>query len=270
MKIYKQGKAVHMQFADLLGIRLTGATITELNRLICTAVATDEKWILANHNLHSLYLFHHDPKLREFFSRSRLAHADGMSLIALARFLGHPFSRDQRVTYADWVWPLMKEASTQGWRVFFVGSRPGVGESASEVLNREYPGLDLVVHHGYFDSRPDSAENLKILQRINYHRPHVLMVGMGMPRQEHWILDNFEQLVANVILPAGACMDYVAGAVSTPPRWMGRIGLEWLYRLACEPRRLGRRYLIEPWFIIWLLTKDSLRRIAGKRQVGQV
>jgi N-acetylglucosaminyldiphosphoundecaprenol N-acetyl-beta-D-mannosaminyltransferase len=249
-----------MESVELLGIRITGATTAELNGLVRIAVETGEKWILANHNLHSLYLFHHDKKLRNFFSRAKLAHADGMSLILLARLFGFRLTKNQRVTYVDWVYPLMKEASMHGWRVFFLGGRPGVGSVAFQKLNKAYPGLNLKVHHGYFDSRSAAAENIEIIKNINDNRPHVLIVGMGMPRQEHWILDNLDLLQVNVILPAGACMDYVAGCVPTPPRWMGRVGLEWLYRLVCEPKRLARRYLVEPWFIVRLLAKDLWQR----------
>jgi N-acetylglucosaminyldiphosphoundecaprenol N-acetyl-beta-D-mannosaminyltransferase len=79
-----------------------------------------------------------------------------------------------------------------------------------------------------------------------------------MPRQEHWILDNLEQIQTNTILTSGACIDYVAGAVPTPPRWMGKLGLEWLYRLFSEPGRLWKRYLLEPWFVVRLLLQEIL------------
>ena len=78
------------------------------------------------------------------------------------------------------------------------------------------------------------------------------MVGMGMPLQEHWIAENYDKLGNAVILPCGAAIDYFAGAIPTPPRWAGRLGLEWLYRLLAEPTRLWKRYLIEPWFLLFL------------------
>jgi N-acetylglucosaminyldiphosphoundecaprenol N-acetyl-beta-D-mannosaminyltransferase len=84
------------------------------------------------------------------------------------------------------------------------------------------------------------------------------MVGMGMPRQEYWVLDNLRNIQANVILTAGACLDYVAKAAPTPPRWIGHLGLEWLYRLLSDPVRLWRRYLLEPWFILKLLFQEIL------------
>jgi N-acetylglucosaminyldiphosphoundecaprenol N-acetyl-beta-D-mannosaminyltransferase len=251
-----------MQSVEFLGITVTGVTVEELNQIIQTAVIERKKWILANHNLHSLYLFHHNDKLRKFFSRARLAHPDGMSIIALARLFGYQLSREQRVTYVDWVRPLMKKASEKEWRVLFIGGKPGVGHQASQILCKEYPGLDLKVHHGYFDRRQESKENRELLAFINSARPHILMVGMGMPLQEEWILENLEKLEVNIILPSGACMDYVAGEAPTPPRWMGRVGIEWLYRLCAEPRRLWRRYLVEPLFICRLIIKDICSKSA--------
>jgi N-acetylglucosaminyldiphosphoundecaprenol N-acetyl-beta-D-mannosaminyltransferase len=105
---------------------------------------------------------------------------------------------------------------------------------------------------------PDSPENKATIDAINTYKPHILMVGMGMPRQEHWIAKNLESIQTNTILTSGACIDYVAGAIPTPPRWMGRMGLEWLYRLFSEPKRLWRRYLIEPWFIGILFLREIL------------
>ena len=125
---------------------------------------------------------------------------------------------------------------------------------AAERLKERYPQLVIQTRHGYFSPE----ENDAVLEEIADFQPNVLMVGMGMPRQEHWVLDNLERIQANAILTAGACFDYIAGAIPTPPRWMGRMGLEWLYRLLTEPRRLWRRYLVEPWFLLPYFVKDLL------------
>ena len=108
----------------------------------------------------------------------------------------------------------------------------------------------IEVSDGFFDARRDSEENEALIERINTYRPDLLMVGMGMPRQEFWT-QNFARLKAHVILSSnGAAFEYVAGAVPTPPRWAGRIGLEWVFRLVNEPRRLFARYLIKPWCML--------------------
>lgn len=244
---------------SFLGITVHVLTADDLHSLIEEAVVKDERRvIIAHHNMHSLYIYHHDPGMREFYDRSNVVHVDGMPLVFLGRLAGCPLERRHRVTYVDWVRPLMREAARQGWRVFFLGSKPGVAAGAADILKKEMPGLQLETLHGYFNGAPGSEENQNVLQRIETYGPDILMVGMGMPRQEHWILENLSGLHAKVILTAGACMDYVAGAVSTPPRWMGYWGLEWLYRLLCEPRRLWRRYLVEPLFVLKLFTGKKM------------
>lgn len=241
---------------NLLGVWINALTIPALNALIAEAVEHRQRWIIANHNLHSIYLYHHDPKMHAFYAKPDYTHVDGMALVLLGRLLNLPLTREHRVTYADWVSPLMAEAAQQSWRVFYLGSKPGVAERGAEILRNEYPGLQIVTADGYFDAIPGSTENQKVLELINTYQPNVLMVGMGMPRQEHWILDNLDSIHANAILPCGACMDYIAEAIPTPPRWMGRLGLEWLYRLLSEPRRLWKRYLLEPWFVANLFVRE--------------
>ena len=128
-----------------------------------------------------------------------------------------------------------------------------------------YPRLNIRTAHGYFDASSSSNENNLLLLSIRDYHPHLLLVGMGMPRQEHWVLDNLDKIDANAILVCGAAMDYVAGSVRTPPRWTGRMGVEWFFRLCHEPTRLWRRYLIEPWSIIGMLcTRSHSRNLTSK------
>ena len=103
---------------------------------------------------------------------------------------------------------------------------------------------------GYFDATPGSLGNTAVLAAIKDFAPHVLFVGMGMPRQELWIADNLASLPLVPILPVGAAFDYEAGVQKAAPRWMGRLGVEWLFRLFADPKRLFARYCIEPWFLI--------------------
>lgn len=240
---------MRIEWYELLGVKVNLLNMTQLNSLIAKAVENGDRWIIANHNLNSLYIYHHDRKMRDFYNIADYTHIDGMALVLLGKFLQLPCRREHRVTYADWVWSLMEEAARQNWRVLYLGAKPGVAEKGAAILREKYPKLQIETIHGYFDAAADSSENQAVLERVNTYEPHVLMVGMGMPRQEQWIIDNKDKIKTNAILPSGACIDYVAGAIATPPRWMGKAGLEWLYRLMTEPKRLWRRYLIEPWFI---------------------
>ena len=245
------------KFYELLGIKVNALTIGDLDALLEQAVYLKQRWIIGNHNLHSVYLFHQDLKMQGFYEKADYIHVDGMPLIMLGKLFRLPFQREHRVTYVDWTPHIIAQAAKHNWRIFYLGGKPGIAETGAKILRQQFPTLQITVAHGYFNPEPDGAENQTILAAIADYQPQVLMVGMSMPRQEHWILDNLEHLNANVILPAGAALDYIAGAVPTPPRWSGRVGLEWLFRLIAEPQRLWQRYLIEPLFLLQWFLKHS-------------
>lgn len=245
---------------SFLGVTLHPGTLDELNMLVEQGIRENQRCIIANHNLHSLYLFHRHAKMRAFYSQARWTHIDGMPLVALGRLYGFPLERKHRVTLADWTYPLMKLAAEKGWRVFHLGASRGSAEKGVHKLRRLYPALQIDVSEGYFDARYGSAENEAMLARINAFRPDLLMVGMGMPRQEFWTYENHARLDVPVVLSSvGAAFDYVAGAVPTPPRWSGQLGMEWAFRLAHDPTRLFKRYFVEPWYILLLLLLDYPR-----------
>jgi N-acetylglucosaminyldiphosphoundecaprenol N-acetyl-beta-D-mannosaminyltransferase len=251
---------------SFLGLTLQPRSMHQMNLLVEQGIREQQKWIIANHNLHSVYLFHRHARVREFYARARWIHIDGMPLVALGRLYGYQLLRSHRVTLADWTFPLMELAAKSGWRVFHVGSSKRCAEKGAAALRRLFPNLQLETSEGFFDARYESQENEALVERINAYKPDLLMVGMGMPRQEFWTQENFSRLQAHVILSStGAALDYIAGEVPTPPRWAGRVGLEWAFRLAHDPGRLFTRYFIEPWYILLLLLVDYPRHRHGAK-----
>jgi N-acetylglucosaminyldiphosphoundecaprenol N-acetyl-beta-D-mannosaminyltransferase len=246
---------------ELLGVRVHAMTVDELFAAIGYAIAHHERWVIGNHNLHSVHLYHRDAAMRQYCDEADHIFIDGMALVFVGSLLGLPVRREHRSTSADWMMPLLRRATERGWRVFLLGGRPRVAERAAENIRRAVPGVQLAVSHGYFDAAPDSADTRAVLERIRRFQPHLLVVGMGMPRQERWILENRRHLAANAVLNLGAIIDYLADEVPTPPRWMSRVGLEWLARLATEPRRLWGRYLVEPWSVLPFLRADLRRMV---------
>jgi N-acetylglucosaminyldiphosphoundecaprenol N-acetyl-beta-D-mannosaminyltransferase len=235
---------------DLLGIRLHAMTKHDLVEVAARAVDEREKRIIGHHNLHSFYLSHHNPKMLEFYSSADYVHIDGMSLVALGRLFGLPFKSEHRTTYVDLL-PLLAEAAAEReWRVFYLGSRPGVAEKAAQTLRTRFPRLQIATRDGYFNTESSGRENQAVLAEIRAYAPDVLMVGMGMPRQEIWLAENREDIGAYAVFSCGAMMDFVAGEIPTPPRWLGPLGLEGVFRLFCEPGRLWRRYSVEPLAIL--------------------
>lgn len=250
----------------LLHARVDAVPPVTLTRRVLEAVAQDERRVFLSLNLHSLAVYQRDARLRAAHEMADAVRVDGISVVLLGRLLGLPLRREHRLGFVDWVPALFGEAATRGWRVFYLGSTPGVVERGAEALRRQYPGVRLAVHHGHFDASAGAAANRGVVAAINRWRPHLLLVGMGVPRQEHWILDNHGSLDVNVISSCGAALDYFAGVVPTPPRWSGRLGLEWAFRLAAEPRRLAGRYLVEPWPLAVLVAKEWLGGRAGMRR----
>jgi N-acetylglucosaminyldiphosphoundecaprenol N-acetyl-beta-D-mannosaminyltransferase len=239
-----------------LGIETDVVTKRELIDFVLRAIDDDRRVVIGNHNLHSLYLFPRDSRFREFFAMADRIFIDGAGAIAAGRIFGARIGRRHRATFLDFGPELLSALAARACRVYCLGSRPGVQEKAVGVFRERFPGLTIMGNHGYFDASASSPENEAILEQIAALRPHLLMVGMGMPRQEQWIAENHTRLQANVTMSLGCFMDYYAGTVSAPPRWSGRLGLEWAFRLVAEPRRLWRRYLLEPWFVLAMLARE--------------
>ena len=134
-----------------------------------------------------------------------------------------------------------------------------VVHSGRALINRLFPALRIHLQHGY------GADQAQVVNTINALRPDILLVGMGMPLQERWLVEHLDQLDVGFATQAGSTLDYYAGAQARPPRWMSRIGLFWLYRLLNDPRRLWRRYLVEPWSLLrptlhhWQRYRDAVR-----------
>ena len=255
--------------AEFLGIQVHPMEMHELHDAVAMVIREDEKCLVAHHNMHSLYLAQKekqdDPRggmLARYYGRARWTLMDGMSIVLLAKMHGFAVDRDHRIAYNQTLPHLLELANREGWRILYLGSSETVAREGGEILRQRFPGLALQTQHGFFRKEKAGAENQEVLAAIAAFRPHILFVGMGMPIQERWIEENFVELAANVIVPSGATLDYFAGALPKPPAWIGRIGLEWAYRLANEPRRLAFRYLGEPWFILLSVVRSRMR--AGK------
>lgn len=236
-------------------VRLLGGEVDlvmprDVLRAIDGAAAQPGTMLVANHNAHSLFLLRRSAALRGFFAGADLIQIDSRPLIAWGRLLGLPVKPAMRSTYLDWRGDFWKLAEARRWRVFYLGGAPGVAEEAVRRLAAQHPRATIAARHGYFDHAPDSAENRAVLDEIARFDPDVLMVGMGMPLQEIWAHENRAALKRGVILTVGAAFDYEAGVQKTPPRWTGRLGVEWLARLVDQPGRLAFRYLVEPWWLI--------------------
>jgi N-acetylglucosaminyldiphosphoundecaprenol N-acetyl-beta-D-mannosaminyltransferase len=253
------------QRVRLLGGDVDLVTPRDVLRAIDGAAARGSTTLIANHNAHSLFLMRRSKALREFFAEADLVQIDSTPLILWGRLLGLPLQRSMRSTYLDWRADFWKLAEARRWRVYYLGGAPGVAAEAARRLAERHPRVTIGCHDGYFDRAPGSPDNASVLETIAAFDPHVLMVGMGMPLQEIWALENRAGLKRGVILTVGAAFDYEAGVQRAPPRWTGRLGVEWLARLLGQPWRLAYRYLVEPWWLIGPALRDIGAALAKVR-----
>jgi N-acetylglucosaminyldiphosphoundecaprenol N-acetyl-beta-D-mannosaminyltransferase len=244
---------------EILGFKVTPMTTAEILDLIADKTATGTTCIIASQNVHGLYKYFTDDSFPELHDRAYVR-IDGMPLVWLARLCRLPVRREHRAAMIDCFPKLLARAAREDWRVFYLGGRPDVLQNGRRNLQAAYPGLQFDGHHGFFAADPDGAENRSVVDQINAFQPHVLMVGMGMGRQERWILDNQHRLRTNCIWTCGALLEYFAGAAPIAPRWLGQVGLEWAYRLCSNPRRFAWRYLAEPWLVVGLIAARRNRR----------
>jgi N-acetylglucosaminyldiphosphoundecaprenol N-acetyl-beta-D-mannosaminyltransferase len=213
-------------------------------------------------NVDHVVLASRDPELARAYAAVDLSLADGMPIVWASRLLGAPLP--EKVSGSDLVLPLVERAARRGWRVYLLGGAPGVAAQAAERLQARFPDLLLAgadaprVTLAERDAEGDAA-----LARLAAARPELVLVALGAPKQELWIHRNRAALAPAVAVGVGASLDFVAGRVRRAPRWMSRTGLEWLWRLGREPRRLWRRYLVQdPAFaaILWRELR-ALRRL---------
>ena len=243
---------------NLLGFFTHPGTLDEYLELIKHSVETHKPCTILYHNLHSLYSYFSSESLRRFYDGTTVL-IDGMPIVWLYRLAGMPLTREHRITYVDFIMPMMEMARDNNWKVYHLGQSADIQQKALQIIRDQVAGIQITGHDGYFDQNVQSDESLNVINDVNDFNADLLLVGFGAPRQEAWLHAHRAQLNVQAVLTCGACMEYVAGVVKTPPRWMGRLGLEWSFRLLENPRRFAFRYLVEPILLALMLARNWLR-----------
>jgi len=230
-------------------------TLDQTLRFFQRMVDADSKATVLYANAHAVNLASQNPLFADCFDQANLVFCDGKAVQWASRLLGTPLP--ERFTPPDWIDQLCDLCASRSWRLFFLGGSPGVAESAAQVMRDRHEELSVRARHGYFQKT--GRESQEIVSEINDFGPHVLLVGFGMPLQEFWLVENVPNLTANIAMSVGAMFDFVAGHKSRGPAWLTESGFEWLTRLATEPGRLGRRYLIGNPRFMWSVLVQVLR-----------
>jgi N-acetylglucosaminyldiphosphoundecaprenol N-acetyl-beta-D-mannosaminyltransferase len=227
----------------VLGTRVDAVQIPEvIAQMRAWIVRRDSCRYIAVTGMHGVTEARHDPQLRAALASASLVVPDGMPLVWLGR--RHGFHLPRRVYGPELMRRFWQETTSTRYRHFLYGGAPGIADALAQKFARQFPAHEIAGTFSppYRNLSPE--EDREICSTINEAAPDIVWVGLGTPKQERWMRDHQHQLSAPVLVGVGAAFDFHTGRMRSAPTWMGDHGLEWLFRLAQEPRRLWHRYLV--------------------------
>jgi N-acetylglucosaminyldiphosphoundecaprenol N-acetyl-beta-D-mannosaminyltransferase len=256
------------QPVELFGINLHPCRMSEAVDELCGWIASSSigrcRYVVTPNVNHAVLLQRH-AQFARVYADADFVLADGVPIVLFARIFGR--SVPERVAGSDLVPLLFDRARAESpIGVYLLGARPEVSERASRAVESRWPGIRVVGRYspplGFEHSE---TENARILAQISTAKPDVLIVGLGAPKQELWVHQHRDRIGAKVALCVGATIDFLAGEKQRAPRWMRRSGLEWMHRVALEPRRLSGRYLRDGLALPGLVFRELRHSVTRRR-----
>lgn len=240
---------------DILGVKIDRESMQETVTKIQEAVENHQEIQVITANPELIYAAGQDARLKQLINSAQIVTPDGVGVVWAAKRLGYPVV--ERVTGIDLVGALFPVAAEKGWRVFLLGSKPGVAELAAQKVEEKHPGFVWQAEHGYFNREDEYT----LLEKIREFKPDLLLVGLGAPRQEFWIFSHLD--LGIVSIGVGGSFDALAGLNKRAPQWIQNLRLEWLYRLLKQPQRL-KRQLVLPRFA-WAVIRSSKEQVRSRK-----
>jgi len=254
----------------ILGVPFDNVSTAETIEAIDRMVVSRQPHYLVTANVDFLVQAQEDVELRRILFDAHLVLCDGTPLVWASRLLGNPLL--ERVAGADLVPLLLRVAAEKGYRIFFLGATEESCTQAVNRLRKLHPTLIIADHYSPPFNKLLEMDHDEIKHRILAAKPDLLFVSFGCPKQEKWIAMHYRSLGVPVSAGVGATIDFLAGTVKRAPLWMQRTGLEWIYRLAQEPRRLFKRYFKDLWVFGWKILGQlwqlQLRQIGATKRSG--
>jgi len=245
--------------SELFGVPIAAMTLEQALDRVDEAISARRRLQIGVVNAAKLVNMKRSAALRDDVLSSDLVFADGTAVVWASRILGRPLP--ERVAGIDLMMGMLTRGHERGYRVYCLGARRDVLQGVVDHIGRQYPGVTVAgMHHGYFTA----AEEERVVADIVQASPDILLVAMTSPRKEQFLARWSRQLAVPVCHGVGGSFDVVAGVVRRAPEAWQRLGLEWLYRVKQEPRRLWRRYLVTNTAFIWMVFAALLRQQFGR------
>lgn len=224
-----------MNNISILGVRVDVVDTKAALAAIEEFIRDGEPHMVVTADSSGIVLAQRDQEFKRIINAADLVTPDSVGILWAAKRSGTPLP--ERVSGADLVEHLCEQAAKLEHKVFLLGAAPGVADATAEKLKQRYPELIIAgTHHGYFPPE----ESASVAQRIREAKPDILFVAMGIPLQEKWIYRHLQELQVPVSIGVGGTFDVISGKVKRAPKWMQRRGLEWVHRLASNPRKIGK------------------------------
>jgi len=238
---------------DFLGVRVGSLNKTEMvNRVLEFTEKGRDKFI-TYFNAHCVNMSFTDVTYKEILKNADLVYTGGQGVVWASKFLGTPLP--ERVNILDFFDILAKELKNRAITIYLLGGEEDAVNRAKETLKKK--GLNVVgSRHGFFDKKEERG----IIEECNNLRPNILMVGMGVPKQEKWVSKHLRELDVNLCWAVGGVFDLFAGRLKRAPRWVSNCGLEWLYLGLQRPKRLFNRYLFGNFIFLYHVLRHKLKK----------
>lgn len=208
-----------------------------------------------------------DAQMRRALQRADMVLPDGIGIILAARLLGYP--NQGRTTGPTLMLRVCDWGHRQGFRHFFYGGAEGIADRLAEHLAEKYPGLQVAGTYCPPFRPLSEQEDRDVVDMINTTEPDIVWVGLGAPKQEKWMARHVGRIAATALIGVGAAFDFHSGNTKWAPSWIRKLGLEWAYRLAHDPKRLWLRNLYNPLFLAEVLGQRAMLTL-GRRQAAPV
>ncbi len=227
-----------MNKVEILGVKIDNLSLQEVLEKIKKFLISENQHFIVTPNPEFLVLAKKNHDFKEILNYADISCADGVGLVKAAKFLG---KRLQRVTGVDLVWAISELAEKNNYPVYLLGAGELVAATASEMLKKEYPNLNIVGAESGGEILDPIQKDPDLLNRINETEPKILFVALGQIKQESWIFYNLDKIPSiKLAIGVGGAFDYISGKIKRPPKFIRKMGFEWLYRLILEPWRYKR------------------------------
>ncbi len=239
---------------NVLGVGISAINMAQALQTIKEWVSNSKQHFICVRDVHGVVECQRDETLRRIHSAAGLVTPDGMPLVWLCYLKG--FRGVERVYGPDLMLAVCNDSTTRRFRHFLYGGTPMAIERLNQNLQQRFPTINIVGTYSPPFRPLSPEEDTQVVQLINATNPQIIWIGLSTPKQEYWMANHLGRLTAPVMIGVGAAFDFNASKKKQAPRWMQRSGLEWLFRLGSEPRRLWRRYLIDnPLFVLLVLAQ---------------